>query len=395
MAVDKTKTEIIKSIMDIEYTPIVFEEETALKDYTHYSFDGVASLGSVFAQIPQAFRTATSTVNGGQQLYALNMRGYTGTVASLDGNGIDMLTGVFKNGKLQGNAVYNPVNTTVQTTMAVNPALICMGVALMGIEKKLDKIQQTQQQILGFLEQKNESELKGNLIFLSDVLNNYKFNYDNERYKNNMHIKVLDIRQTSEQNIIFYKKQIGEIINKKSLIHINQQTDKLVSDVQSKLNYYKLALYQFAFSAFMEVMLLENFESNYLTGISKTIEKYSIQYKELYTECYNQIENSAKTSVGSYLMKGASKASKLAGKTIAKIPVISKSQLDENLIAKSDELLDKNSKKTEQTMIAFSENRTDDVKVFIDNIDRVNMLYNNPIDVLFDKDGLYIRQNNG
>ncbi|MBQ9234522.1 MAG: hypothetical protein IJ167_10895 [Lachnospiraceae bacterium] len=321
------------------------------------------------------------------------MRGYTGTVASLDGNGIDMLTGVFKNGKLQGNAVYNPVNTTVQTTMAVNPALICMGVALMGIEKKLDKIQQTQQQILGFLEQKNESELKGNLNFLSDVLNNYKFNYDNERYKNNMHIKVLDIRQTSEQNIIFYKKQIGEIINKKSLIHINQQTDRLVSDVQSKLNYYKLALYQFAFSAFMEVMLLENFESNYLTGVSKTIEKYSIQYKELYTECYNQIENSAKTSVGSYLMKGASKASKLAGKTIARIPVISKSQLDENLIAKSDEILDKNTRKTQKTMILFSENRTDDVKVFIDNIDRVNMLYNNPMDVLFDKDALYIKQN--
>ena len=85
----------------------------------------------------------------------------------------------------------------------------------------------------------------------------------------------------------------------------------------------------------------------------------------------------------------------MAGKTIAKIPVISKSQLDENLIAKSDELLDKNAKKTEQTMIAFSENRTDDVKVFIDNIDRVNMLYNKPMDVLFDKDGLYIKQNNG
>ncbi|MBQ9234523.1 MAG: hypothetical protein IJ167_10900 [Lachnospiraceae bacterium] len=49
---NNSKTEIIKSIMDIEYTPIVFEEETALKDYTRYSFDGVASLGSVFAQIP-------------------------------------------------------------------------------------------------------------------------------------------------------------------------------------------------------------------------------------------------------------------------------------------------------------------------------------------------------
>ncbi len=46
-------------------------------------------------------------------------------------------------------------------------------------------------------------------------------------------------------------------------------------------------------------------------------------------------------------------------------------------------------------MTAFSESRTDDVKVFIDNIDRVNMLYNNPMEVLFDKDGLYIKQNNG
>lgn len=43
-------------------------------------------------------------------------------------------------------------------------------------------------------------------------------------------------------------------------------------------------------------------------------------------------------------------------------------------------------------MTAFSENRTDDVKVFVDNIDRVNMLYNSPMEVLFDKDGLYIKQ---
>lgn len=67
--------------------------------------------------------------------------------------------------------------------------------------------------------------------------------------------------------------------------------------------------------------------------------------------------------------------------------------MDENLIAKSEEILDKNTRKTAQTMISFSENRTDDVKVFIDNIDRVNMLYNNPMDVLFDKDALYIKQN--
>lgn len=391
MSEDNRKNEIIRTFTDVEFQPMVVSDDLSLNEYQKISFDGIASLGSVFAQIPQSFRTATSTVGGGEQLYRLNMRGMTGTLSSLGGNNVDMLTGVYDKSGLIGNAVYNPVNTTLTTTMPVNPAMLCMSVALIGIEKKLTAIQQTQQQIISFLEQKNESELIGNLNFLTDVLNNYKYNYDNERYKNNMHLKALDIKQVSEQNIIFYKKQITELLNKKSLVHINQQTDKLLTDVQSKFKYYKLALYQYAFSSFVEIMLLENFEHSYLEKISKTIEKQSIEYKEFYTECYDRIEHAAETSVESFLIKGLSKASKAAGETVAKVPHINKSQLDEGLIAGGEKLKSLRNKKTEKTMNVFRENRADEVMIFAENIDNVDKLYNKPMIMLFDNENVYVK----
>ena len=389
---DEIKNEIIKTMTDVEFTPMTLEDDTSLKEYQKISFDGFASLGSAFAQIPQAFRTATSTIGGGQQLYTLNMRGLEGTLSSLGGDGVNMLTGVYNETGLIGNAVYNPVvNPSMVTTMPINPAMLCMSVALMGIEKKLDAIAQTQQQILSFLENKNESELMGNLKFLSDVLNNFKFNYDNERYKTNMHIKALDIKQASEQNIIFYKKQIAELINKRSLVHVNQQTDKLLSEVQSKFKYFKLALYQYSFALFLEILLLENFEHNYLEKIAKTINDQSIEYKEFYTECYDKIEHNAQTSVESVLLKGLSKASKAAGETVAKVPVISKSQIDEGLISGGKKLQKLGNKKAEKTMDQFRENKADEIIVFAESIKNVDKLYNSPMRLLFDESNIYIK----
>ena len=286
---DERKNEIIKSVTDVEFYPIEMDDNTSLNDYQKISFDEVASLGSIFAQIPSSFRTMTSTVSGGQQLYIMNTRGLVGTVSSLGGDGYNMLTGVYDKTGLVGNAVYNPVNPSMVSTMPINPAMLCMSIALIGIEIKLDKIAKTQKQIISFLEQKNESELLGNLKFLTDVLNNYKYNYDNERYKTNMHVKALDIKQVAEQNIIFYRKQISDVINKKQLVHIDQQTDKLLADMQSKFKYYKLAVYQYAFSSFVEVMLLENFDHDYLQSILKKISDYSLEYKEFYTGCYDRI----------------------------------------------------------------------------------------------------------
>ena len=55
------------------------------------------------------------------------------------------------------------------TTLACDPTMLFMAMALMNIEKKLDKIQEIQQELLEFLEIKETAKLKGNLNTLTQT----------------------------------------------------------------------------------------------------------------------------------------------------------------------------------------------------------------------------------
>ena len=276
------------------------------------------------------------------------------------------------------------------TPLACDPTMIFMAAALANIEKKLDAIQDMQKEMMDFLVQKEKSDLKGNLNFLFDVFNNYKYNWKNKMYKNSNHIKVLDIRQEAEKKIAFYREQIIAKVNKKSFIHSDQTVNKQLQSVQDQFKDYQLALYLLGFSSFLEVMLLGNFDADYLTGISDKLEKYSLKYRELYTKCYDEIESYSSTSVQSSILKGVAKASTSVGKFVEKIPVISKGQADEALIAAGDKLDELNDGKLRKQMQSLIEHQSNSIRPFIENIDTVNELCNKPVQLLIDKDNLYI-----
>ena len=137
-------------------------------------------------------------------------------------------------------------------------------------------------------------------------------------------------------------------------------------------------------------MLLGNFDADYLTGISDKLEKYSLKYRELYTKCYDEIESYSSTSVQSSILKGVAKASTSVGKFVEKIPVISKGQADEALIAAGDKLDELNDGKLRKQMQSLIEHQSNSIRPFIENIDTVNELCNKPVQLLIDKDNLYI-----
>ncbi len=274
------------------------------------------------------------------------------------------------------------------TPLACDPTMLFMAAALANIDKKLDAIQDMQKEMMDFLVQK--ADLKGNLNFIFDVFNNYKYNWNNEMYKNSNHIKVLDIRQEAKKKIAFYREQIIAKVNKKSLIHSDQTVNKQLQAVQDQFKDYQLALYLLGFSSFLEVMLLGNFDADYLSGISDKLEKYSLNYRELYTKCYDEIESYSSTSVQSSMLKGIAKASTSVGKFVEKIPVISKGQADEALIAAGDKLDELNTGKLRNRMSSLIEHQSNSIRPFIENIDTVNELCNKPIQLLVDKDNLYI-----
>ena len=76
-----------------------------------------------------------------------------------------------------------PQASKVMTTVPYDPTALFMAAALMQINRKLDDIKQTQQEMFDYLKDKDRAKLRGNLDTLRDVLDNYRFNWDNETYK--------------------------------------------------------------------------------------------------------------------------------------------------------------------------------------------------------------------
>jgi hypothetical protein len=375
------KGEIIKAIVDQEFYPAIVEEPTQLTEYTKLPLSRLPALGVAFEPLAAAFQYALS---GGQAVSGI----YKVTVppgmhlAEFNSGVGNLGSALNANNQVAGQSILNP--------LVCNPTMLFMAVSMANIDKKLDAIMEIQQELLDFLVQKDRSELKGDLSFLSDIMNNYKYNWNNEKYKNSNHIKVLDIKQAAVAKVDFYKEQITNRIKKKSYFHSDQEVKKQLGKIQTEFKDYQLALYLYGFSSFLEVMLLENYDSAYLEGITKKIDDYSAKYRDLYTKCYEQIEGNAKSSIQSNLLKGLANFNYIAGVAMEKVPGIGKTQLDETLVMAGEKLGEFGSRRIVETMAQLIEKQGCCVRPFIENICAVNRLYNQPMELLFDKENIYI-----
>ena len=237
-----TNHTFLRSILD--------ESEVGAVNYTRLPISRLAALGTAFQPLVTAVQTAVAGA-GGSGLYYVNTGGKTMFQMKESASFIGSLK--TSDGLVGGGQA--------QITPFTDPTMLFMAAALVNIDRKLDTIKEMQQEMLEFLAQKEKAELKGNLIFLYDIFDNYKYNWNNEMYKNSNHTMVLTIKKEAEAKIIFYREQIIGKVNKKSLFHSDQSVDRQLSAVQEQFKDYQLALYILAFSSFLDVMLLENYSA--------------------------------------------------------------------------------------------------------------------------------------
>lgn len=138
-------------------------------------------------------------------------------------------------------------------------------------------------------------------------------------------------------------------------------------------------------------MLLGNYNSEYLDSISTKIENLSLRYRELYTECYNVIEGYANTSVQSHLLKGLAGISKSSGELASKVPIVSKSEIDGKLKETGNRLEKLEFSKNNRALEEFISAKNSRVQLFVDNINRLNKLYNEQFEFLINKEYIYIK----
>jgi len=368
------------AFVSFELLPIE-KDEIDTKQYSKLPISQLSALGTAFDPIASAVQSVFSE-SGKSGVYWVNTQGKQMFTKSTGEGFIGSLQAA-NGGVGGGQAIMTPLD------LNLNPGMLFMAMALYTIENKLDTIAETTKEILAFLELKEKAELQGDLKYLTEVLNDFKYNWNNEKFKDAKYIKVLDIKQDSERKIAFYQKQIEGKIKRKSFLHGNKDVKARIKKIDSDFEGYQLAVYLLAFSSFLEVMLLENFDSMYLSGISEKVNNQHLSYMELYTECYNQIEKYSQSSVESNLIKGASVISNVAGKTLEKIPVVKNLPFDEAFIKSSDKLSEFNAELSSRTIVKLTKRKDASILQFIDNIDTVNKLYNEPLEMLIDSESIY------
>lgn len=347
----------------------------------------LSTLGAGVSSLIPALHTVTqtSTVNTGGLYKLLNGAG-VGLKQSRSG----FLWGATKESKMGKFQELNSVKKTTTTQMPIDPTTMMMAVALASIEKQLGDIAEMQKQILSFLETEKESDVEGDVETLSKIINDYKYNWDNELFVNSNHKLVLDIRRNANKNIKSYNKRIEEIIGSKDFLISQSNVSSALEKLTKDFKYYRLSLFSYSLSSLLEIMLSGNFKEEYISGIRDKIKKLSDNYRDLHTKCSVYLEKISKSSIETNVLKGLGAVTKSIGGFIGSIPFVKEGPVDEFLIESGDSLTKSADNIEEEKVKEFGKINNPNTVVFMDRMDEIIKIYNHTTDICFDENNIYL-----
>lgn len=348
----------------------------------------LATLGAGVSSLLPVLRTVTQSTNIGLPGGFYRLLNDAGTGLKQSKN--NFFWGFTKESKLGKFEKVNSTQSTTNTIMPINPATMMMAVALVSIEKRLNDIAKMQEQILSFLEAEKESEIEADVETLVDVINKYKYNWDNEQFINSNHKLIGDIQRTAKKNMISYQKAVSSIINSNQLIVAQSAVKTHLNNLLKKFKYYRLSLYSYSLASFIEIILSKSFEEDYINEIKKLIEKHNFTYLEIYAQSSVYLEKLTNSSIETNVMKGLGDASKVIGGFLGGVPLIKDTQVDKFLKGSGDNLKDNANKIETNTVKKFTEVKNPNVTLFIDRMNDLIQIFNHTEKIYFDQDQIYL-----
>lgn len=396
-AIDDKKRAITEQAMSMEFKPGFTDIKVDMSKAVEVPLAELTALGAAFASLPEAFRTVTQTVQvSGEGLYRVTDAAGKAIDASAlfsfkDGTG---LLGSFKDaaGNLS-QARLNPASSQIAeaaTSIPYDPTALFIAAALMEVNQRLDAIQQTQQQMFDYLKSKDKGKLQANLEQLAEVMQNYRFYCNDAEQMRSQRNLVVGIRKEAKESTRHHQLVIVGLLKRAGAIHVDKEVRDKATAVRSELEEYRVSVYLYAFSTFLDVMLHGNFEEDYLQSLVEKIEDESISYRQLYTQAYDLIEADAESSVRAMALGGISGAMGFLSKAIEKTPIGDLTQIDEALGEASKELGDFSEGVKTDMMGRLVEASRSDVRPFIDSIENVSRLYNEPVMLMADEAAVYV-----
>lgn len=304
-----------------------------------------------------------------------------GLVKSIKKNSLSHFGIEIKNSSHKGNKKLKDVKSMNLNDFAIFTAMLVV------INSKLSEIIQREKLILEFLEIDKEAKLKADFLTLSSIVREYHHNFDNEKFLNSREAQVIEIRRNAEHFVLFYKELADKKLSSfKKGVHI--EIDKALVEIEQRLNFYRLALYIYAYSSFMDVVLLENFEKKYIDSVIIDIKNHSDEYLEFYNSSLKIIEHMAEKSGKSQALKGASSVTGAFGKLFHKIKA---NKQGDKLEQSSKAISEKRSSSVQQLLKRFHDSEDSGIIDITENLTYLKNLFNDESCVIIDSENIYIK----
>ena len=207
----------------------IFNNKLTTVSTTKFPLEKIAALGVAFQPITSTVQLALNG-SGGSGIYFVNTMG--NKMHQIKGSTEHIGALMAADGGVGGGQARI-------TALPCDPTMLCMAAVLMSIEKKLDDIRQTQEQILSFLEEKERAAIQGNINVLNDIISNYKYNWNNANFKNDKRNIVQLIQKEAEASIILYREQTTKKLQKRSFIHSGRDVLNTLDDLLHQFNDYR------------------------------------------------------------------------------------------------------------------------------------------------------------
>lgn len=389
-------------VAESDLFPIVRIPEVQLEDYRKIPLAGIGALGTAFAFLPESARqivtTRTQQIATKETLFVgvnpkgvlgflrENQYGTVGNIMQVNEQGKQVIAGRMRFKAINGL----PVTETSKITMPLNPTLMVVAVAVMAAEQKLDKIQESVENVLRFLELEKQARQRGNLRKLAEIADDYKVYCEDETFCNSRNQIVQQIQVNALQDIEFYHEKVSSALQKKKWLHIGKDADGLINAVIHEFAEYQLACYLYGYCSFLDIMLRKDFSEISLSRASDKMLEISKKYDALYAECRSQLEKYQLSAVEAKILDGVSAIVTGAGKAIGAIPKVKDGTLDETLIETGKNIGDKKNNAVSDKLELISDFADSRVSSFIENLHSIDSMCRKENSLITDGENLYV-----
>ena len=196
------------------------------------------------------------------------------------------------NNRIKGEALLQKLSTGPQVISGILSAMSFVSAQyyLTRINSKLSNIEKRLAEVQEFLEDEKKSKMESEEEFLKNIQLNYQSIIVNNDLRISTLCSVQRIKMDSLANIIFYKKQIGDL---KKVDIAKDKADEVLKNIDSiiyLISEYWYSLYLYSSASCIEPVISKNYDSNYIASITGDLKEKCDKYKDDYDSWKNKLE---------------------------------------------------------------------------------------------------------